>query len=999
MYEKHAPKQAVYDITAIEEEILSDLAAITYATGDLLYFNGTDIVNLGIGSEGQVLKVTGGIPDWEDSGNLLVTGTVAGATLTSGRVPFATTAGLLTDSAALTFNSDTGTLTATYFVGDGSGLENVGATAATALSFNCAVSEAVKKGQAVYVVGGASALPNIAKADNTNTAKSRVVGIAVADANSGTVLVRRGGTLTNVDTRPANTNLNPNGETWLEGDLLFATMGGGLTKTRPTSGRSVKVAYSLKGSGATDTLLVYPMENPVWVTAAGAEDIVLRTGDAVGVNKVSLRDYANVEVGYFNSDGGGSLTGLALGAGNLTLTGSIGATGARSLKGWFADLEVTNAIAGSVTGNAGTVTNATFTTALTNNGGAGTLAWPAAGATLTIPTGGGTLGTAAFTASTAYKAAGTEPVTTGGTGLTTIADGSILAANAADTLSAITWHSAGTKVLTNTSGTISWENAAASGATTALDNLASVAINTSLISDTNDTDDLGSTDKHWHNSYVSHGNFDDITATAESFYIYAKDDGGYFNFSASDASTLNKAGGGFNLFSGHGNGSGKGGTVSVQAGHGGTTGSGGDTKIYAGDSGSGVSNAGNLEFYLYNGTSGGSNGLFKVFPAGDSVAAILNFDSVVTADKTFTFPNASGTLALTSDIPTDFAVEALNNLASVAINTTLVSDTDNTDALGTAAVGWSDLFLGNGSVITWSSAPSTADMTLTHSANLLSLTGGTFDVSNFSMTQADNVGGVYLQTRVGSSLGCYWNYYGAYNGAGGEQRTISLKSRGTIASPSVVSDGDIIANFYFDGYDGDEYAHGANFGAMINGTPGNDDMPMMLYFSTSPEGTKSPVERFRIEQDGGIFFFNLASAAASTNVNVNASGELHKVTSSARFKDNIRTAKTDTSKIYDLKLKNWEWKKDKTVVEESRGVTDFGLIAEEVATIFPELVNYEPDFSYRKVTIDDGSTSVERYATSEPKPYSIKTSELPMVLLAEMQKLNNRIKVLEAKCK
>lgn len=54
---------------------------------------------------------------------------------------------------------------------------------------------------------------------------------------------------------------------------------------------------------------------------------------------------------------------------------------------------------------AGTVTNATFTTAFTNNGGAGILAWPAAGATLTIPTGGGTLGTAAFTATTAYAAA------------------------------------------------------------------------------------------------------------------------------------------------------------------------------------------------------------------------------------------------------------------------------------------------------------------------------------------------------------------------------------------------------------------------------------------------------------------------------------------------------------------------------------------------------------------------------------------------------------------
>lgn len=67
---------------------------------------------------------------------------------------------------------------------------------------------------------------------------------------------------------------------------------------------------------------------------------------------------------------------------------------------------------------------------------------------------------------------------------------------------------------------------------------------------------------------------------------------------------------------------------------------------------------------------------------------------------------------------------ALSNLASVAINTTLVSDTDNTDALGTTAIAWSDLFLGSGAVIQFNSAPSTSDVTITHSSNLLTIAGG-----------------------------------------------------------------------------------------------------------------------------------------------------------------------------------------------------------------------------------------------------------------------------------
>ncbi len=68
---------------------------------------------------------------------------------------------------------------------------------------------------------------------------------------------------------------------------------------------------------------------------------------------------------------------------------------------------------------------------------------------------------------------------------------------------------------------------------------------------------------------------------------------------------------------------------------------------------------------------------------------------------------------------------ALSNLAAVAINETLVSDTDNTDALGTTAIAWSDLFLGSGGVITFNSAPSTPDITITHSADVLTFAGGT----------------------------------------------------------------------------------------------------------------------------------------------------------------------------------------------------------------------------------------------------------------------------------
>jgi hypothetical protein len=77
-----------------------------------------------------------------------------------------------------------------------------------------------------------------------------------------------------------------------------------------------------------------------------------------------------------------ALTGVNIDTGTLdgitTLqmpSGDIGATGARINKGWYTDLQVTNAIAGDVTGNAATVTtNANLTGVVTSTGNATAIA-------------------------------------------------------------------------------------------------------------------------------------------------------------------------------------------------------------------------------------------------------------------------------------------------------------------------------------------------------------------------------------------------------------------------------------------------------------------------------------------------------------------------------------------------------------------------------------------------------------------------------------------------
>jgi len=177
----------------------------------------------------------------------------------------------------------------------------------TTLTFGAQAAEILKKGQAVYISGAVGENPTVSRANNTVSTQCRVVGLVTTDLASGAIgLVRRGGILTAVDTQATNTYVNPGGETWLAGDLLWSTGTGGLSKTRPTSGRSVKAAFSMLGSDAADVLLAYPFENPVWSTAAAGENIVLRAGDSAGVNKTSFRNYTNSEVAYVDSLGNAS---------------------------------------------------------------------------------------------------------------------------------------------------------------------------------------------------------------------------------------------------------------------------------------------------------------------------------------------------------------------------------------------------------------------------------------------------------------------------------------------------------------------------------------------------------------------------------------------------------------------------------------------------------------------------------------------------------------------
>ena len=53
------------EFTTSQQQFLSSLAGLSYSTGDLLYYDGLNLARRGIGSTGQVLTVSGGLPTWQ----------------------------------------------------------------------------------------------------------------------------------------------------------------------------------------------------------------------------------------------------------------------------------------------------------------------------------------------------------------------------------------------------------------------------------------------------------------------------------------------------------------------------------------------------------------------------------------------------------------------------------------------------------------------------------------------------------------------------------------------------------------------------------------------------------------------------------------------------------------------------------------------------------------------------------------------------------------------
>jgi len=210
-----------------------------------------------------------------------------------------------------------------------------------------------------------------------------------------------------------------------------------------------------------------------------------------------------------------------------------------------------------------------------------------------------------------------------------------------------------------------------------------------------------------------------------------------------------------------------------------------------------------------------------------------------------------------------------------------------------------------------------------------------------------------MQVTQGAS-GLSGAFYSTANAAG-PGGVIAL-GHGRNSTSGLLSANDVMGQIRFAGADGtDMETVGAQISAEVDGTPGANDMPGRLVFSTTADGSTIPTERMRIQADGRLVKYGNSSSARILPQTDNA-GYIGQVsarweaiyavngtiqTSDEREKTEIQTSELGSNFIRSLRPVSYKWKiggytstwddEGNETITPNPGVrTHYGFIAQEV---------------------------------------------------------------------
>ncbi len=290
---------------------------------------------------------------------------------------------------------------------------------------------------------------------------------------------------------------------------------------------------------------------------------------------------------------------------------------------------------------------------------------------------------------------------------------------------------------------------------------------------------------------------------------------------------------------------------------------------------------------------------------------------------------------------------ALLSLTTGTFNTAVGFDSllSNTDANFNTGVGAGTLLLNT-----------EGENTATGAGALLSNTNGSQNTANgaFALFSNDTGAG---NTAVGNRA-LFRNTVGAYNVAVGDLALFSLTEpvAGNVDNNVAIGTG-ALANVTAGSFN---IAIGFNAG--VNLTSGGQN----IYIGTDGFPTESSTIRIGSAQTATyIAAINGQTASGGAAVYVNSDGKLGTSPSSVRFKDNIKSIDKASEAILALNPVTFCYKKE----FDPKGIPQFGLIAEEVEKVNPDLVVRD----------------------KEGKPYSVRYDQVNAMLLNEFLKEHRRV--------
>jgi hypothetical protein len=184
--------------------------------------------------------------------------------------------------------------------------------------------------------------------------------------------------------------------------------------------------------------------------------------------------------------------------------------------------------------------------------------------------------------------------------------------------------------------------------------------------------------------------------------------------------------------------------------------------------------------------------------------------------------------------------------------------------------------------------------------------------------------------------------------------------------------------------------------ALSNNTAGNDNAALGFNAGTLVTTASNVIciGSFGQNVDNSCFIANIfgATSASGVGVFVNSSGQLGTTTSSQRFKEEIEPMNQASKALFALKPVTFRYKKEIDQV----GIRQFGLVAEEVERVNPDLIARDKDGKPYSVRYDQINAMLLNEFLKEHKAFLEERSKLQQ-LEAALEAVNARLKEQDAR--